>query len=157
MLLSLCFSNTSLKWSAVAVVQWHQKEAATTISTFLTSAVTDLLTTGIFNFSPPATAFCFLLWSTDHRIILPHNSCFAVSNFFHSQFAEGIYSTSKILFCKVCKLYQSHSNPPLSNLWLNKNTYQEQRSVFSEPSSYLPVSFSAYPKCTLTSMLNKIT
>jgi len=49
----------------------------------------------------------FLLWSTGHRIILPQSSCFALSNFLKTQFAEGIYSTSRILFCKACKLYQS--------------------------------------------------
>ena len=37
-------------------------EAVTSISTFLTSAVTGLSTTGLFNLATPAFAFSFLLW-----------------------------------------------------------------------------------------------
>jgi len=41
--------------------------------------------------------------------------------------------------------------------WLTKNTYLELSSVLSELLSSPQVSLSAYPKCTLTPMLNKIT
>jgi len=54
-----------IKWSIVVVVeQWHHTEVASSISTFLSSAVTDLLATGKFNFLTTATAFSFVLWST---------------------------------------------------------------------------------------------
>jgi len=41
-------------------VQGRHKEAATSISTFITSTVTDLLTTGIFHLATPAIAFHFV-------------------------------------------------------------------------------------------------
>jgi len=98
--------TTSLRWSSVAIVQWHHKKPATSISIFLTLTVTALLTTGIFNFPTPTTAFSLLLWSTslfcciitDLRILI---------FFLHSFFAKWIHSTSRNLFCKPCKLYQS--------------------------------------------------
>jgi len=51
--------------SKLAVEQCHHREAASTIYTFLTSAVTDLLGPGKFNLPTPATAFSLLLWSND--------------------------------------------------------------------------------------------
>ena len=43
--------------SQLAVEQCHHREAASSISTFLTSAETDLLAPGKFNLPTPATAF----------------------------------------------------------------------------------------------------
>jgi len=46
------------------------RDAASSISTFLTLAVSDFLTTGKFNLPTPATTFSFHLWSSQGRIFI---------------------------------------------------------------------------------------
>jgi len=81
-------------------------------STFLTSAVTDILTTEQFNLPPPSTAFSFIWWST----VLLYNSCFAVWNFLFVQFAEGKQRTSRILLFKPWKSCQPLFSKPSGTL-----------------------------------------
>jgi len=87
--------TTSLTWSTVAVVQWHHKEAAPSIFNFSCDIFIDYWK------SQPYNTFSFRLWSTALLC------CFVLSNFFFAQFAEGIYSTSRILICRPRKLYRS--------------------------------------------------
>jgi len=85
----------------IAVEQWHHRDAASSISTFLALAVTDLVTTGKFNLPTPPTTFSFPLWS---RTLL----CFIIAgNFLFALLAKGIHSTSRILLYKPCNLCQS--------------------------------------------------
>jgi len=51
--------------SQLAVDQRHHREAASSISTFLTSPVADLIAPGKINLLSPAIAFSLLLRSND--------------------------------------------------------------------------------------------
>jgi len=88
------------------------------------------------------------------------------ANFRFAHFAQGMHSTRRILLCKTCKLSQSLFSKSSATLmcsfptigcsgWLK--THTGSWAVFLELLSSSTVSLSAYPKCTLSPMLNKIT
>ena len=77
----------------VAVEQCHHRDAASSISAFLTLAVTDLVTTGKFILPTPPTTFSFPLWS---RTFL----CSIIAgNFLFALLAEGIAYTAPAEYC----------------------------------------------------------
>ena len=94
-----CLLIVSRGWLTVAVKQCHHR-CCTLNFYFLTLAVTDLVTTGKFNLPTPPTTFSFPLWS---RPLL----CSIIAGNFFALLAEGIRSTSRILFYKPYNLCQS--------------------------------------------------
>ena len=123
--------------------------AASSISDFLSSAVTGLLTNGRFTLLTPATTVSFLLWPTVLLCCIIAALRFAV--FFLRSLQKGYTAPAETCFA-------SHANSVNhSSLNLLPLSYAEPSSLFSELFISLPVSFSAYPKCTLTPMWSKIT
>ena len=109
------------------------RDAASSISTFLTLAVTDLLITGKFILPTPANTFSFLLWSNQHIIMLYNNWKLSFCT------AEGILTSAECCFAShACST--SHSAKSSATLrmqifhiwmhWLTKSAYLELSSVF---------------------------
>jgi len=118
--------------------------AASSISTFLILALTDLVTTGKFNLPTPPTTFSFPLWC---RTLL----CSIIAgNFLFALLTEGIHSTSIILLYKRCNLCQSHfakssgTRTQFSHIWmhwLTKSPYLEEVQFFQNFSAVLQSRF----------------
>jgi len=96
-----CLLIVSRGWLKVAVEQCYRRDAASLISTLLTLAATDLVTTVKINLPTPPTTFLCLLWS---RALL---CSIKTGKFIFALWAEGIHSTSRILLYKPCNLCQS--------------------------------------------------
>jgi len=135
-------------------------DAASLISTFLTLAVTILLSTRKFIIPTQCIFFSFVVQNT----IMLCNSCqlsFCTVIRRHTQNQlDTSLQANPALSGTHCQIF-CHSRMQLSHIWihfrLTENAYLELSSVFSEHLSFLPISLFAYPKCMLTPMFSKIT
>ena len=140
------------------VVLCDDRDAASSLSTFLTLAVTILLSTRKFIIPSQCILLSFVVQNT----IMLCNSCqlsfcTVIRRHTQNQLNTSLQATPA-QSGTLCQIF-CHSRMQLSHIWihfrLTKNAYLELSSVFSEHLSFLPISLSACPKCMLTPMLAK--
>jgi len=148
MLFFQCLFIVSRRWLTVDFEQCHHRDAASSISTFLTLAVTDLSTAKTI-LPTRANTFSFLLWSSAWLFYI------IAGDFLFARLAEGIHNTRRIycfasrarsishsLLYRLPHLYTTF--PYLDAFWLIKSSYPKLSSLFSELLSSLPISLSPY-------------
>ena len=142
------------------VVLCDHRDAANSISTFLTLAVTDLLSTRKFIIP---TQCIFISFVVQNTIVLCNSCqlsfCTVIRRHTQNKLNTSLQATPA-QSGTLCQIF-CHSRTQRSHIWmhfrLTQNAYLDLSSVFSEHLSFLPISLSAYARCMLTPMLSKIT
>jgi len=163
MLFFPCLFIVSLRWLTVDFEQCHHRDAASSVSAFLTLAVTDLLPLQNSSFQHLQLDF--------HFFCGPAHYCSLCSKIWWFSFSTVSRSDTEhqqnILLYKTSKIYQSlfakssatpvRSLPTFGCILADWKLISKLSSLFSEHFSSLPISLSAYPQCMLIPMLSKIT